>query len=147
MSWELQLKAITDIQQDIHLHYWFFYEWANMKIIQVSSYFLLLRNTWFDIGRNLTNPCHPIRVVEQGNYRMIVYHTESHGINAVYSVENTRVSSIMKLTMWYCVTSHGNYLVLPLKCCPCVHWHVQNAVLFIRICIWPLIQIYQSKYS
>ena len=32
--------------------------------------------------------------------------------NAVYSVENVRVSSIMKLTMWYCVKSHGNYLVL-----------------------------------
>ena len=36
----------------------------------------------------------------------------SHDINAVYSAENIRVSSIMKLTMWYCVKSHGNYLFL-----------------------------------
>ena len=61
---------------------------------------------------------HPIRVVEEGIYHVIVYHvcvfwsTASHDINAVYSVENVRVYSIMNLTMWYCVKSHGNYLVL-----------------------------------
>ena len=41
--------------------------------------------------------------------------TASHDINAVYSVQNIRVmrvSSIMKLTMCYCVKSHSNYLVL-----------------------------------
>ena len=47
---------------------------------------------------------------------MIVYHVYSgvqHPMtNAVYSVENIRVSSIMKLTMWYCVKLHSNYLVL-----------------------------------
>ena len=40
-------------------------------------------------------------VVEQGNYHVIVYHvySEVHDINAVYFVENIKVSSIMKLTM------------------------------------------------
>ena len=42
----------------------------------------------------------------------VFWSTASHDINAVYSVKNIRVSSIMKLTMWYCVKSHGNYLVL-----------------------------------
>ena len=33
----------------------------------------------------------------------IFFSTASHDISAVYSVENIRVSSIMKLTMLYCV--------------------------------------------
>ena len=46
---------------------------------------------------------HPIRVVEQDNYHVIVV-TECSGvqhrdINAVYYVENINVSSVMKLTM------------------------------------------------
>ena len=57
----------------------------------------------------------PIWVVEQGNYHVIVvtecsaWNTASHDISAVYSVENIKVSFIMKLAMWYCVKSHGNY--------------------------------------
>ena len=42
----------------------------------------------------------------------MLWSTASHDINAVYSVENAKVSSIMKLAMWYRVKSHGNYLVL-----------------------------------
>ena len=44
---------------------------------------------------------HPTRVVEQGNlaYHVIVV-TASHDINVDNSIENIRVSSIMKLTMW-----------------------------------------------
>ena len=53
---------------------------------------------------------HPIRGVDRGNYH-VFWSTASHDINAVYSVENIRVSSIIKLTMWYCAKSHSNYLV------------------------------------
>ena len=42
----------------------------------------------------------------------VFWSSSSHDINAVYSIENIRVSSIMKLTMWQCVKSLGNYLVL-----------------------------------
>ena len=57
---------------------------------------------------------YPIRVVEQGNNHVILYH-EYSGVQhsmLLYSVENISVSSIMKLTMWYSVKSHGNHLVL-----------------------------------
>ena len=56
-------------------------------------------------SRKSTWCSYPIRVVEQGNYHVIVYvpcviwGTASHDINAVYSVENITVSNIMKLTM------------------------------------------------
>ena len=40
----------------------------------------------------------------------------SHGINAVYSVEDVRVSPVMKLTMW-CAKSRGNHHVK-------LHWLV-----------------------
>ena len=50
---------------------------------------------------------HRITVVEQGNYHVIVviecsgvqHPINFHDINSVYSVQNIRVSSIMKLTM------------------------------------------------
>ena len=82
--------------------------------IPVFWFILTGRHTnWSKTWSILTMYFHPIRVVEQGMCGYWVYwSTASHDINAIYSVENIRVSSIMKLTMWYCAKSHGNYLVL-----------------------------------
>ena len=60
---------------------------------------------------------HPIRVVEQGKLPCdcsywVFWSTASHDINAVYSVKNIRVSTIIILTIWYCAKSHGYYLIL-----------------------------------
>ena len=38
--------------------------------------------------------------------------TAFHDINAVYSVDNIRVPSVVKLTVWCCVKSHDNYHVI-----------------------------------
>ena len=64
-------------------------------------------NIEIENNKKINVPLHPIRVVEQGKLPCdsgywVFWSTASHDINAVYSIENIRVSStcIMKLTMW-----------------------------------------------